>query len=247
MKEFFLFLLNVLVASVLAQNPVLIPDTLSGTSFELTLQNGTFSFFDDQSTTTMGINGNILGPTLIMNKGDFVDLKVNNQLGETTTIHWHGLHVSAANDGGPHTTITPFETWNPRFTVLDKAGTYWYHPHLHENTNRHVSLGLAGFIIVRDEEEAALDLPRTYGLDDFPLVIQTKDFDTNSQIVVPSNSDDVLMVNATIDPYLEVPAQIVEFVCSMALHREYLILVCRIVILFIRLLLMEDYSKNLYC
>ena len=209
MKEFFLFLLNVLVASVFAQNPVLIPDTLSGTSFELTLQNGTFSFFDDQSTTTMGINGNILGPTLIMNKGDFVDLKVNNQLGETTTIHWHGLHVSAANDGGPHTTITPFETWNPRFTVLDKAGTYWYHPHLHENTNKHVSLGLVGYIIVRDEEEAALDLPRTYGLDDFPLVIQTKDFDTNSQIVVPSNSDDVLMVNATIDPYLEVPAQIV--------------------------------------
>jgi len=209
MKAFFLLLLNVLVASVLAQNPVLIPDTLSGTSFELTLQNGTFSFFDGQSTATMGVNGNILGPTLIMNKGDFVDLKVHNQLSETTTIHWHGLHVSAANDGGPHTTISPFETWNPRFRVLDKAGTYWYHPHLHENTNRHVSLGLAGYIIVKDQEEAALDLPRTYGLDDFPLVIQTKEFDANSQIVVPSNSDDVLMVNATIDPYLEVPAQIV--------------------------------------
>jgi len=208
-KAFFLLLLNMHVASLLAQNPVLIPDTLSGTSFELTLQNGTFSFFDGQSTATMGVNGNILGPTLIMNKSDFVDINVNNQLGETTTIHWHGLHVSAANDGGPHTTISPSETWNPRFTILDEAGTYWYHPHLHENTNRHVSLGLAGFIIVRDEEEAALDLPRTYGLDDFPLVIQTKDFDINSQIVVPSNSDDVLMVNATIDPYLEVPAQIV--------------------------------------
>jgi bilirubin oxidase len=209
MKVFFLLLLNVHVASLLAQNPVLIPDTLSGTSFELTLQNGNFSFFDGQSTATMGVNGNILGPTLIINKGDFVDIKVNNQLSETTTIHWHGLHVSAANDGGPHTTIAPFETWNPRFTVLDKAGTYWYHPHLHEYTNKHVSLGLAGFILVKDEDEATLELPRTYGLDDFPLVIQTKDFDINSQIVVPSNSDDVPMVNATIDPYLNVPAQIV--------------------------------------
>ena len=94
---------------------------------------------------------------------------------------------------------------------MDKAGTYWYHPHLHENTNKHVSLGIAGFIIVKDDEEAALDLPRTYGLDDFPLVIQTKDFDMNNQIVVPSNSDDILMVNATIDPYLNVPAQIVRF------------------------------------
>lgn len=210
-KYIFILILNVHVASLLAQNPVLIPDTLSGTSVELTLQNGTFSFFNGQNTTTMGVNGNILGPTLIFKKGDFVDIRVNNQLSETTTIHWHGMHVSAANDGGPHTTIAPLEIWNPKFTVLDKAGTYWYHPHLHENTNRHVSLGIAGYIIVRDEEEAALDLPRTYGLDDFPLVIQTKDFDINSQIVVPSNSDDIIMVNATIDPYLNVPAQVVRF------------------------------------
>jgi bilirubin oxidase len=210
-KYFLILILNVHVASLLAQNPVLIPDTLSGTSVELTLQNGTFSFFNGQNTTTMGVNGNILGPTLIFNKGDFVDIKVNNQLEETTTIHWHGMHVSAANDGGPHTTIAPLEIWNPQFTVLDNAGTYWYHPHLHENTNKHVSLGIAGYIIVRDEDEAALDLPRTYGLDDFPLVIQTKDFDINGQIVVPSNSDDIIMVNATIDPNLNVPAQVVRF------------------------------------
>ncbi|MDX2431072.1 MAG: multicopper oxidase domain-containing protein [Bacteroides sp.] len=208
-KISFILILNVLPAFLLSQNPLLIPDTLSGISFELTLQNGTFSFYNDQSTTSMGVNGHVLGPTLILEKGDFVDIKVNNQLTETTTIHWHGLHVSAANDGGPHTAIAPSEVWNPGFTVLDKAGTYWYHPHLHENTNRQVSLGIAGLIIVRDEEEAALELPRTYGMDDFPLVIQTKDFDINKQIVVPSNSDDILMVNATIDPYLNVPAQVV--------------------------------------
>jgi bilirubin oxidase len=92
---------------------------------------------------------------------------------------------------------------------LDKAGTYWYHPHLHENTNRQVSLGIAGFILVKDEEEARLNLPRVYGVDDFPLVIQTKDFDENNQVVVPSNKDDVVMVNATLKPFLEVPAQVV--------------------------------------
>jgi bilirubin oxidase len=192
-----------------AQNQVLIPDTLVGTAFDLTLQNGTFRFYSNQNTTTMGVNGNILGPTLIMNHGDFVDIKVNNQLADTTTIHWHGMHVSASNDGGPHTTIAPSKTWNPRFTVMDKAGTYWYHPHLHKKTNKHVSLGIAGFIFVRDSEEAALNLPRKYGVDDFPLVIQTKDFDANQQIVVPSNSDDIVMVNATIKPFLNVPAQVV--------------------------------------
>lgn len=198
-----------LTTFIVAQNPVLIPETISGTEFNLTLQNGTFQFFNGQITNTMGANGTILGPTLIMQKGDFVDITVNNNLAETTTIHWHGMHVSASNDGGPHTTILPGASWNPQFTVMDKAGTYWYHPHLHEKTNEHVSKGIAGFIIVHDEEEALLELPRTYGVDDFPLVIQTKDFDANYQVVTPSNSDDVLMVNATINPILDVPAQVV--------------------------------------
>ncbi len=204
-----IFLLT--TVSLTAQNPVIIPGTLSGTEFILNLQNGTFQFYNGTNTTTMGVNGHILGPTLIMQKGDFVDITVNNNLDDTTTIHWHGMHVSAENDGGPHTFILSGESWNPQFTVMDKAGTYWYHPHLHEKTNKHVSLGIAGFIIVKDEEEAALELPRTYGIDDFPLVIQTKDFDANKQIVTPSNADDVLMVNATIDPSLDVPAQVVRF------------------------------------
>lgn len=203
----FIVLTNVLVA----QNELLIPDTISGTTFYLTLQNGTHQFLDGQITNTMGVNGNILGPTLIMNKSDNVDITVTNQLDETTTIHWHGIHVSSENDGGPHTTIQPGTSWNPTFTIMDKAGTYWYHPHLHEKTNEHVSKGIAGFIIVRDEEEALLELPRTYGVDDFPLAIQTKDFDVNNQVVIPSNADDVVMVNATIDANLNVPAQVVRF------------------------------------
>lgn len=197
------------IETTCSQNQVLIPDTLSGTSFTLTLQNGTHPFFSGQTTTTMGVNGNILGPTLIMDKGDFVNITVNNNLNDTTTIHWHGMHVSAENDGGPHTAIAPSGTWNPSFTVMDRAATYWYHPHLHEKTNEHVSKGIAGFIIVRDNVEAALNLPRTYGVDDFPLAIQTKDFDASNQIVVPSNSDDIVMVNATMNAYLNAPAQVV--------------------------------------
>lgn len=207
------YLIHVFIAIniVLAQNQLLIPDTLSGNTFNLTLQNGSYAFYHGVETTTMGANGNILGPTLIFNNGEDVDIYVENQLLDTTTIHWHGMHVSAENDGGPHTTIAPGSTWNPQFTVLDKAGTYWYHPHLHQKTNLHVSKGIAGFIIVRDEEEAGLDLPRTYGVDDFPLVIQTKTFNNNSEIVVPSNADSVLMVNATRNAVLDVPAQIVRF------------------------------------
>jgi len=192
-----------------AQNQIPIPESITGTDFSLTLQQGSVQFYDGQTTSTMGVNGNILGPTLIMQKGDFVNIDVLNQLDETTTIHWHGMHVSASNDGGPHTTIAPSANWNPSFMVMDRAATYWYHPHLHEKTNEHVSKGIAGFIIVRDADEAALQLPRSYGVDDFPLVIQTKEFDADNQIVTPTNSDNVLLVNATIDPELDLPAQVV--------------------------------------
>jgi hypothetical protein len=153
LKIFYLVILQVHVASLLAQTPLLIPDTLLGTSLELTLQNGTFSFFSGQNTTTMGVNGNILGPTLIIKKDDFVDIAVNNQLDEITTIHWHGMHVSASNDGGPHTTIAPLEIWNPQFTILDKAGTYWYHPHLHEDKGMMLQFEVVESITgSRDEE-----------------------------------------------------------------------------------------------
>ena len=192
-----------------AQTTLLIPDTLSGTNFNLTLQNGTHQFFTGQNTNTMGANSNVLAPTLFLKQGDNVTINVTNQIGDTTTLHWHGLHLAPENDGSPHNLIMNNTTWSPNFKVDNLASTYWYHPHLHEKTNLHVSKGLTGFIIVRDNTESALLLPRTYGVDDFPLAIQTKDFDANYQIVSGTNSDDIVMVNATISPELEVPAQVV--------------------------------------
>ena len=212
MKNIVTLIIGVLLFhSTKGQNALFIPDSLMGKEINLTLQNGTHQFYSGQPTITMGANGNILGPTLVLNQGDFINFTVNNQLMNTTTIHWHGLHVAPENDGGPHTPILPNTTWSPSFTIMDKAATYWYHPHLHHFTNEHVSKGISGIIIVKDSIEAQLSLPRTYGIDDFPLVIQTKDFDVDNQIIVESNADDVVMVNATINPYLDVPSQVVRF------------------------------------
>lgn len=210
MKKFtFLFALSAFV--IKAQNPLYIPDTLSGTTINLALKQGTVAFYNPQVTNTYGANGNILGPTLLLNKNYSVTINVNNQLPDTTTIHWHGLHVSPLNDGGPHITIPPTTTWSPSFTVKDWAATYWYHPHLHMRTNEHVQKGIAGFIIVRDSVERLINLPRTYGIDDFPLALQTKAFDANKQIVVMSALDTAVMVNATLKPFLNAPAQVIRF------------------------------------
>ena len=201
--------LIVLSNIIFSQNAIIIPGTIETNTVNLSLQTGTFQFFSGQNTNTMGVNGPVLGPTLIMDQGDNMDINITNNLGEDTTIHWHGMHIAPSNDGGPHTVITAGQTWNPQFTVMDKAGTYWYHPHLHLRTDQHVSKGISGFVIVRDTDEAALNLPRTYGVDDIPLAVQTKSFDDSFQILSNVNDDDVLMVNATIDAQLDVPAQVV--------------------------------------
>ncbi|MBO6515106.1 MAG: multicopper oxidase domain-containing protein [Bacteroidia bacterium] len=202
-------LLRALVPTALSQNALQIPDTLSGTKIDLDLRTDSFSFYPGFYTQTMGVNSAILGPTLFLNKGDLVKFSVKNSLPDTTTLHWHGLHVSSSDDGGPHTIIAPGTTWSPEFRILNRAATYWYHPHLHHKTDKHVSKGISGLLIVRDQFEAKLPLPRSYGSDDFPMVIQTKDFDTNKEILIHSNNDDVVMVNATIEPFLKVGAQVI--------------------------------------
>ena len=212
MKKLLLILLiGYWTNSVKAQNLLAIPDTLSGTSIILEIVDTSHAFYSGFTTHTFGVNASYLGPTLIFNKGDSVSITVNNHLMDTTTLHWHGLHVGPQNDGGPHIFIPPSTSWNPSFVIRNNAATYWYHPHMHMMTNLHATLGAAGLIIIRDSNEASLNLPRTYGEDDFPLVVQSKSFDASKQIVLGDTYDSTMMVNGTVDAYLPVPAQVVRF------------------------------------
>ena len=197
--------------TTVAQTPLYIPPALSGTTFDLSVQSGTTQIYAGINTPTFGINGSFLAPTLVLKKGEVVTMNVTNNLTTETTMHWHGLHVPAHADGGPHQIIEEGTTWSPEFTVMNDAGTYWYHPHGAHKTDLQVSKGLAGMIIVQDEVEAALVLPRTYGVDDFPLIVQTKSFDILHQIAIATVYDTVPMVNGIRDPYLDVPAQVVRF------------------------------------
>ena len=209
MKKIIFFLLTLFFIYAKAQNPLAIPDTLTGTSFNLSVNDSTKTWYAGFSTATIGINAAYLGPTLLFNKGDHVQLNIQNLLTDTTTIHWHGLHIFPENDGSPHTTIPPSTTWNLNFTVMDVAGTYWYHSHLHMKTAEHVIKGAAGFIIVLDTIEAKLNLPRKYNVDDFPIVIQSRCFDLNKQFVIDTTDDNIILVNGTLNPFLYVPAQVV--------------------------------------
>jgi bilirubin oxidase len=192
-----------------AQNQLHIPPVLQGNSINLSLETGFTQFYPGPQTATMGANGALLGPTLRLDKNQQVTINVTNSLGEPTTVHWHGMHVSPLNDGGPHIVIPSGSTWSPSFEVLDWAATYWYHPHLHHHTNEHVLKGIAGMIIVNDPIESALNLPRDYGVEDFPIVVQSKAFDVNNQILIHSALDTSILVNGTVRPFINAPAQMV--------------------------------------
>src|SRR3954468_2025465 len=82
-------------------NQLWIPDTLSGTQFYLDMKDSSKQFFTGINTATAGINSNFWGPTLFINRGDTVHMHVNNLLMDSTTLHWHGMHLPPIMDGGP--------------------------------------------------------------------------------------------------------------------------------------------------
>ncbi len=209
-------------------NSLWIPDTISGTNFNLTLSDTFAQLRPGNQTITAGINGSkFWGPTLIFNQGDTVHMIVQNNLNDSTTIHWHGMHLPAVMDGGPHQVIPPGTIWQPYWKVTNNAATYWYHPHLHNMTMEHLTKGLGGFIIVRDPIEAALILPRTYGVDDFPIVLTSRGYDATNQFTVTNNINiseygDYMLTNGTPNAQVSLPKQYVRLrILNAEIERGY--------------------------
>ncbi len=182
--------------------------------FKLIMAAGTTEFFPGEMTDTWGINGSYLGPTIRVSRGDQVSFDVENKLGETSTLHWHGMMLPPMMDGGPHQMIEAGATWSPHWTIDQPSATTWYHPHLHGKTGPHVYRGLAGMFIIDDEDSGKL--PSDYGVDDIPLIVQDKLFTSDGQLLEDDDGSygllgDEILVNGTHDPYLEVTASQVRF------------------------------------
>ncbi|HET7463270.1 MAG TPA: multicopper oxidase domain-containing protein [Longimicrobium sp.] len=113
------------------------------------------------------LNGAIPGPTLRLNVGDTVIVRLINELDHPTGIHWHGIELANSADGTEVTQEAVIPAFPPppppapaggtylyKFKV-PRPGLYWYHPHHHMSTNR-VFRGQYGMIVVTDPNEAAL-------------------------------------------------------------------------------------------
>ncbi len=131
------------------------------------------------------IKNSYLGPIIRVKKGDKIRVNYKNMLNEESIVHWHGLHLSEKMDGHPRYAIEEDKKFIYEFEVMNRAGTYWFHPHPHGKTGPQVYGGLAGLFIVSDKEEQALNLPN--GQYDIPLVIQDRTFDSDNQLVYLRN------------------------------------------------------------
>lgn len=129
--------------------------------------------------TLRALSGTHLGPAFQARRGQHLIVRMRNDLYEPTITHWHGLDVEERNDGHPMYAVPDASTYVYDFTVMNRAGTYWYHPHPDMRTGTQAYMGLAGFFLVSDDEEDALALPR--GARDVPLCLQDATFDADNQ------------------------------------------------------------------
>lgn len=196
--------------------PPIIDSKEDGTSITLTMQQGQIEFFDGVPSNTFGYNGNFLGPTIKVYKNQDISFTTINNIGEPTTIHKHGLHVPGNVDGGPQQRIEPGTSRNDILEIRQEASTNWYHPHLMGTTAEHVFKGLAGLLIVEDDNSQSLGLPDNYGVNDIPLIIQDRLFVNGLMTYDGEMSDDGyfgnnILVNGTVGAFKEVPASWVRF------------------------------------
>lgn len=192
--------------------PILEANNVGGRQvFDMTIQEGISQIVPQGGTTTWGLNGPMLGPTIRANRGDDVRINVTNDMPQMTSMHWHGMRLPSAADGGPHSPIENGDTWSPEWTIDQPGATLWYHPHPHGETEIHVYMGLGGFFIVDDGEEPD-EIPHDYGVDDFPVIIQDKTFDENGELEVTERFGvgmlgDTILANGAAGAELQVTAE----------------------------------------
>ncbi len=131
---------------------------------------------DGRAATATTINGTVPGPLLRFREGEEAVIRVQNQLDEDTSIHWHGILLPPAMDGVPGVSfagIAARSSFEYRFP-LRQAGTYWYHSH----SGLQEQLGHYGPLIIDPAE------PTSYAYDrEFVIVLSDWTFENPYRVL----------------------------------------------------------------
>jgi FtsP/CotA-like multicopper oxidase with cupredoxin domain len=118
----------------------------------------------------------LIGPPIVLTRGQPVEIEVANHLKDPTAIHWHGIELESYYDGvpgwsGSGTQITPPIPPGSSFIAHiapPRAGTFIYHTHWHDPSQ--LTNGLYGPLIVLPENETfdpKSDLTFVFSIGDF--------------------------------------------------------------------------------
>jgi len=131
------------------------------------------------------------------------------------STHLHGGHLPARFDGQPEYTILPGQNDVYQYPNNQDAGTLWYHDHALGITRLNVYGGMAGFYLIRDDEDTlglgdqddALDLPSLQY--EIGLAVQDRTFNVDGSLFYNAQLEDAfkgeyVVVNGKVNPYLEV-------------------------------------------
>ncbi len=158
---------------------------------------------DLPDTKVWGYDKSYPGPTIEVHKDNPVYVKWINRLPEKhllpidktvhgamdnpevrTVVHLHGLNVQPDSDGFPDSWYTPGGYALFHYPNKQQATTLWYHDHAIGITRLNVFAGLSGFYIIRDTNEADLNLPS--GEYEIPLLIQDREFNDDGSLSYPA-------------------------------------------------------------
>ena len=157
------------------RSPLITPATLPIAAASLTAGPGTVRLSRVEWAPSWQFNRELPGPTIRARLGEYARIRLLNGLPEPTIVHWHGVLVPASMDGHPRDAIAPGASFDYEFPIVQRAGTFWYHPHAHHLTAGQIHRGLAGFFIIGDDEEDALGLPA--GDQEILLLLQDREGD----------------------------------------------------------------------
>ncbi|MEU8249706.1 multicopper oxidase family protein [Nonomuraea sp. NPDC048916] len=174
------------------------------------------------TTEVWGYDGMFPGPTFDLRRGSRTILRVRNELPVPTSTHLHGGVTPPDSDGYPtDLVVAPGQGFRPPhgdhshhmswtvhqgakdyvYPLEQRAATLWYHDHRMDFTGPQVWRGLAGFLIVRDDEDDALPLPK--GERDIPLMICDRAFEEDGSFRFPSLDPSLLIRPGVQDAYME--------------------------------------------
>ena len=152
-KIYSVILILLSTISAHAQKPASVEgnvDNLPVHEYNLVIDKETVNF-TGKDVEAMTVNGQIPGPTLKFNEGEYAKIHVTNKMDVETSVHWHGLLLPNFYDGVPYLStppIMPGETFTYEFAIK-QAGTYWYHSH----TGLQEQKGVYGSIQINPKEK----------------------------------------------------------------------------------------------